>query len=233
MSKRHTEENLEAAIEGCLLTDHAYAKGQSGDYDVEKALEPLRVLAFIKATQEKLWSGLVAVHGAAAEEILLAGLVKELSTKGMLNVLRNGFKVYGKKFRVAIFAPNNNKNPDNWTLYNKNELSVTRQLYYGEKHRKSLDMVLFLNGLPIITFELKSELPGSQKVEEAKKQYKNDRDQNELLFQFKKRALVHFAVDESLVFMATRLSGSKTFFLPFNLGCNGGAGNRFGKRWRL
>ncbi|PWQ95507.1 type I restriction endonuclease subunit R [Leucothrix pacifica] len=225
MSKRHTEEKLETAIEDCLLNVHGYEKGQSGDYDAEKAMEPQRVIDFIKATQQKVWSGLVAVHGAASEGILLDGLIKELSTKGMLNILRNGFKVYGKRFKVASFAPNNNKNPESWALYAENVLSVTRQLYYGEKHGKSLDMVLFLNGLPIITIELKSELPGNQNVEAAKKQYKKDRDHNELLFQFKKRALVHFAVDENLVFMSTRLSGAKTFFLPFNLGCDDGAGN--------
>ncbi|HAM19107.1 MAG TPA: type I restriction endonuclease subunit R, partial [Alteromonas macleodii] len=152
------------------------------------------------------------------------GLVKELNTKGMLKVLRHGFKVYGKKFKVASFAPSNNLNPENWALFSKNVLSVTRQLYYSDKHKNSLDMVLFLNGLPVATLELKNPLSG-QTVEDAKKQYKRDRDHRELLFEFKKRALVHFAVDQDLVFMTTRLSGDKTFFLPFNLGCSGGAGN--------
>ena len=145
----------------------------------------------------------------------------------MLKVLRHGFKVYGKKFRVASFAPSNDKNPDNWTQFNANVLSVTRQLYYGatggaRSHRKSLDMVLFLNGLPIATLELKNPLTG-QTVEDAKKQYKKDRDHRELLFEFKKRALVHFAVDPDLIFMTTRLSGDKTVFLPFNLGSNPGS----------
>lgn len=222
--KKHTEDRLEDAIEYCLINEHHYKQGQSKDFDVEKAIEPARVIDFIKATQEKVWSGLEAVHGAASEGLLLDGLVKELNTKGMLKVLRHGFKVYGKKFKVASFAPSNNKSPDNWTQFNKNVLSVTRQLYYSDKHKNSLDMVLFLNGLPIATLELKNPLSG-QTVEDAKKQYKKDRDHRELLFEFKKRVLVHFAVDQDLVFMTTRLSGDRTFFLPFNLGCNGGAGN--------
>lgn len=221
MTKKHTEARLEDAIEHCLAQQHHYDIGQSKDFDVERALEPARVIDFIKATQDKVWSGLVAIHGEAAQGLLLDGLVKELNTKGMLKVLRHGFKVYGKKFKVATFAPSNNKNPDNWALYNKNMLSVTRQLYYSDKHKNSLDMVLFLNGLPIVTLELKNPLSG-QTVEDAKKQYKKDRDHRELLFEFKKRALVHFAVDQDLVFMTTRLSGDKTFFLPFNLGSNPG-----------
>ena len=224
MSKKHSEARLEEAIEHCLLNDHGYEKGQSSDFDVERALEPTAVIRFIKATQAKVLAGLEAVHGTKAVRLLLDGLVKELNTKGMLNVLRHGFKVYGKKFKVANFAPNNHKNPDNWAQFKQNVLSVTRQLYYSNKHTKSLDMVLFLNGLPIATLELKNPLSG-QTVENAKKQYKQDRDHRELMFEFKKRALVHFAVDQDLVFMATRLSGAKTLFLPFNLGCKGGAGN--------
>jgi type I restriction enzyme R subunit len=156
--------------------------------------------------------------------VVLDHLVKELDTKGMLKVLRQGFKCYGKKLRVAVFAPSNTLNPDTLALYEKNVLSVTRQLFYGESHAKSLDLVLFLNGLPIATVELKNPLSG-QTVEDAKRQYKKDRDPRELLFDFKKRTLVHFAVDQDQVAMATRLSGDKTHFLPFNLGDQGHAGN--------
>ena len=219
--KIHTEERLEDAIEHCLIQQHGYQQGHSQDFDRQRAIEPQRVIDFIKATQAKVWAGLAAVHGEATRELVLDGLVKELNTKGMLKVLRHGFKVYGKKFKLAAFAPSNNKNPDNWAQYDKNVLSVTRQLYYSDKHKNSLDMVLFLNGLPIATLELKNSLSG-QTVENAKRQYKKDRDQRELLFEFKKRALVHFAVDQDLVFMTTRLSGDKTFFLPFNLGSNPG-----------
>ena len=115
---------------------------------------------------------------------------------------------------MAFFAPNNNKNEETWALYKNNILSVTRQLYYSNLHRNSLDVVLFLNGVPIVTMELKNELSG-QDVEHAKRQYKHDRDPKELIFEFKKQTLVHFAVDTQLVFMATRLNGNKTFFFPF------------------
>lgn len=224
MNKKHTEAKLEDAIEHCLITQQGFSKGESKDYDAALALEPARVMAFFKATQAKTINALASIHGATTEKIVLDALVKELAIKGMLKVLRNGFKCYGKKLKVAFFAPNNKLNPESWALYDKNSLSVTRQLYYSDKHTNSLDMVLFLNGLPIITAELKNPLSG-QTVEDAKTQYKKDRDHRELIFEFKKRALVHFAVDQDLVFMATRLSGDKTFFLPFNLGCDGGAGN--------
>ena len=125
---------------------------------------------------------------------------------------------------MAVFAPSNRMNPDTLALYGKNLLSVTRQLHYGTEHLKSLDIVLFLNGLPLITAELKNPLSG-QTVENAKIQYRKDRDPRELIFDFKKRTLVHFAVDQDRVFMTTRLSGDKTYFLPFNLGNNGHAGN--------
>jgi len=225
MSKKHTEAKLEDAIEHCLIAQHGFSKGESKDYDPALALEPARIIAFLKATQAKTWGSLESIHGAETGKMVLDALVKELAIKGMLKVLRYGFKCYGKKLKVAFFAPNNKLNPESWVLYGKNVLSVTRQLYYSDKHGNSLDMVLFLNGLPLITMELKSQLPGTQKVEEAKKQYKKDRDPRELIFEFKKRTLVHFAVDEDLVFMTTRLNGDKTFFLPFNLGCDGGAGN--------
>ncbi len=224
MNKKHTEDKLEDAIEHYLVSEHGYEKGKSEDYNTTLAMEPAGLVSFIRATQKKVWDSLAAIHGDATEAIVLDFLSKELNTKGMLKVLRHGFKCYGKKLRVAIFAPNNRKNPETWADYHKNVLSVTRQLYYGEKHQKSLDLVLFLNGLPVITAELKNPLSG-QTVENAKKQYKKDRDHRELIFEFKKRTLVHFAVDQDLVFMTTRLSGDKTYFLPFNLGCNGGAGN--------
>jgi type I restriction enzyme R subunit len=228
--KKHTEARLEDAIVDHLSTQGGYDavdynKGEAaGRYDKPRALDPMLVLGFIQATQPKVWQGLQAVHHDDTGKVVLDHLVKELETRGMLKVLRQGFKCYGKKLRVAVFAPNNRMNPDTLALYEQNVLSVTRQLYYGEAHAKSLDLVLFLNGLPIATAELKNPLSG-QTVENAKKQYKRDRDQRELLFDFKKRALVHFAGDQDLVFMATRLSGDKTHFLPFNLGDDGHAGN--------
>ena len=228
--KNHTEARLEDAIVAHLTTQGGYvfvdyAKGPAKDrYDKVRALDPALVLGFIQTTQGKTWKSLEAIHGDETSRIVLDHLAKELETKGMLKVLRQGFKCYGKKLRVAVFAPNNRMNPDTLALYGQNVLSVTRQLFYSEAHTKSLDLVLFLNGLPMATVELKNEMSG-QTVEDAKTQYKKHRDQRELLFDFKKRTLVHFAVDPDQVFMATRLSGDKTHFLPFNLGNAGHAGN--------
>ncbi|WP_416305640.1 type I restriction endonuclease subunit R [Neptunicella sp. SCSIO 80796] len=222
--KKHTEARFEDAIEACLLEKHLYEQGISNEFDTEKSLEPLRVIRFVQTTQPKVWSALEAIHGEGTPDLIVDTLAKELNTRGTLKVLRHGFKCYGKKIKMAFFAPNNNKNEETWALYKNNILSVTRQLYYSNLHRNSLDVVLFLNGVPIVTMELKNELSG-QDVEHAKRQYKHDRDPKELIFEFKKRTLVHFAVDTQLVFMATRLNGDKTFFLPFNKGCNHGAGN--------
>ena len=228
--KKHTEARLEDAIVDSLTSQGGfefvdYRTGPAaGRYDKALALDPALVLSFIQATQPKVWQSLQAIHQDDAPKVVLDHLTKELDTKGMLKVLRQGFKCYGKKLRVAVFAPNNAMNPDTLALYGQNRLTVTRQLYYSEAHSKSLDLVLFLNGLPIATAELKNPLSG-QTVEDAKRQYKRDRDARELLFEFKKRTLVHFAVDQDQVFMATRLSGDKTYFLPFNLGDHGHAGN--------
>lgn len=228
--KKHTEARLEDAIiehltaqGGYVLMD--YREGEAKErYDRARALDPALVLGFIQATQDKVWKSLQAIHGPETGKVVLDHLVKELDTKGMLKVLRQGFKCYGKKLLVAVFAPNNRMNADTLALYGKNVLSVTRQLYYSADHSKSLDLVLFLNGLPVATAELKNPLSG-QTVEDAKKQYKKDRDHREPIFDFAKRTLVHFAVDQDLVFMTTRLSGDKTYFLPFNLGNHGHAGN--------
>ncbi|WP_347275278.1 RNA-binding domain-containing protein [Candidatus Kuenenia sp.] len=222
--KKHTENRLEDAIEYQFIENDCYKKGASDDFDTERALETARVLTFIQKTQEKQWLALKGIHGNDTEKVVLDDLCKTLETQGMLNVLRHGFKCYGKKLKVAFFAPSTKLNPDTLAQYKANTLSVTRQLYFSASNKKSLDMVLFLNGLPVVTMELKNPMSG-QTVEDAKHQYKADRDPKEKLFEFKKRALVHFAVDHDLVFMTTRLSGAKTLFLPFNLGCDGGAGN--------
>lgn len=228
--KKHTEARLEDAIVDEIVMQGGYAfvdynaGAAEGAYDTAKALDPELVISFIEKTQPKPWASLKAIHGESSGNILIDSLSKELDTKGMLKVLRHGFKCFGKKFRAAYFAPSNAMNPDTQARYAANVLSVTRQLFYSGENRKSLDLVLFLNGLPVATMELKNPLSG-QNVEHAKKQYKRDRDPNEPIFQFKKRALVHFAVDQDQVFMSTRLSGDKTFFLPFNRGHENHAGN--------
>lgn len=229
--RQHTEARLEDAIVHALCEGGGgyrfidYRQGEAaGRFDKARALDAAELLAFIQQTQPKPWASLRAVHGAETERIVIDHLVKELDTKGMLKVLRQGFKCYGKTLRVASFAPANGLNPLTQAEYAANRLVVTRQLQYSEAHHNSLDLVLLLNGLPLVTAELKNPMTG-QTVEDAKLQYKRDRDGREAIFEFKKRALVHFAVDPDQVFMTTRLSGSQTHFLPFNRGDNGHAGN--------
>ncbi len=133
--KKHTEARLEDAIIDHLTTQGGYVfvdyrEGEAKDrYDKARALDPALVVGFIQSTQEKLWKSLLAIHGDETSKVVLDHLVKELETKGMLKVLRQGFKCYGKLLRVAIFAPNNRMNPDTLALYGQNILSVTRQLY--------------------------------------------------------------------------------------------------------
>ena len=221
----HREIAFEDAIENHLLNEAGYTKADPKNFDRERALDPTVLIPFIKETQPELWEGLESLHGAETESVLLDDLCKALdSPQGSLTVLRHGFKCFGKLVRVAFFAPAHGMNPDTEKLYAANRLTVTRQLHYSTKNENSVDVVLSLNGIPVATAELKNPMSG-QNVEHAKHQYKSDRDPRERLFEFKKRALVHFAVDPDAVYMATRLAGNKTYFLPFNQGDGTGAGN--------
>jgi type I restriction enzyme R subunit len=147
-----------------------------------------------------------------------------MDLRGSLDVLRNGFTDYGVKFRMAFFKPETGLNQDTIALYDQNRLKVVRQVYYSQKNKNSVDLVLAVNGLPVATMELKNQFTG-QTAGNAKRQYAFTRDNRELLFAFKKRSLVHFAVDPDVVYMTTKLDGSKTYWLPFNRGNNNGQGN--------
>ncbi len=216
---------FEDAIETSLLVYGGYIKGTRAHYDVAMALDPVMLLAFLRETQPDAWAKLETYHGANVETKFLQRLVKELDARGTLDVLRHGVTDYGVSFRLAYFRPMSGRNPDALTRYAQNRLTVTRQLHYSAKDTaKSLDLVLAVNGLPVATAELKSHLTG-QTVENARWQYRTLRDPKELLFQFKRRALVHFAVDPDEVAMTTRLAGEETSFLPFNRGRGKGGGN--------
>ncbi|MCL5073558.1 MAG: type I restriction endonuclease, partial [Actinobacteria bacterium] len=165
-------------------------------------------------TQPKEFENLQIQYGDDTENKIFYRLFQEISQKGALEVLRKGFKDRGSKFRMAYFKPSSGLNPEAKALYEQNRFSVIRQLKFSTRNVKSLDMVLFLNGIPVITAELKNTLTG-QFVEQAIKQYKLDRDPKEDLFKFK-RCLVHFAVGNEKVYMTTKLSGAATKFLPFN-----------------
>jgi type I restriction enzyme R subunit len=226
MPGRHTETTFESAIEEHLLLKSEYGKGDKDAFDPERGLDPTILIPFVQETQPKEWQYLKSLQKDKAEIVLLDALCASLDSEheGCLSVLRHGFKCFGKLFHVAYFAPASGMNPDTQKLYAANRLTVTRQLRYSNKHNNTLDLVLSLNGLPLVTAELKNPLTG-QTYRDAIEQYKNDRDPNDLIFHFKKRALVHFAVDPDLVYMTTRLKGKSTYFLPFNLGNRTGAGN--------
>ena len=179
---------------------------------------PPLLFAFLRATQPDEWKRLQSVHGDAVETRFLARLVKELDNRGTLDVLRHGVIDYGVRFRLAYFRPATDLNADACRLYEANSLTVTRQLHFSKaRPQDSVDMALFLNGLPIATLELKNHFTG-QSAADARKQFIKDRDPREPLFAFKKRALAHFAVDPDEVWMTTKLNGRDTRFLPFNQG---------------
>jgi type I restriction enzyme R subunit len=224
----HTELTFESAIEISLLETGGYTKGFSEDFDAQLGLFPKYIIEFLKASQPKSWEKLINIHKDEAEKKVIQRLIKEIDLRGALDVIRNGFTDYGVKFQMAYFKPESTLNPEAEALYLSNHLSVTRQLYYERVGKNSIDMVLSLNGLPIATIELKNQFSG-QSVDNAKKQYVYDREPSEPIFQFKKRTLVHFAVDTDECFMTTKLDGKHTRYLPFNIGSNNGAGNPVNK----
>lgn len=201
-----------------------YRKRRPEDYDRTLCLLPSDVLDFVLATQPKEWKKLEQHYGKdAVREQFLKRLAAEIERRGALDVLRNGLKDSGCKFRLAYFRPASGLNEETRRLYMANLFAVVRQLRYSTRTEKSLDLVLFLNGIPIFTAELKNPLTG-QNVEDAIRQYKTDRDPREPLFSYG-RCLAHFAVDPDLVYVTTQLAGPRTRFLPFNQGRFGGAGN--------
>ena len=223
MNSHIKEEDFESAIEACLL-GNGYEPVSKAAYEPIPALFPELTLAFIRATQPKEWAKLEALHGANTETTVLKDLTHWLDTHGTLAVLRNGFKCYGRTLRVAYFKPAHGMNPELAAQYAANRIGVTRQLRYSQRNTNELDLVLSINGIPVASAELKNPITG-QTVTDAIAQYQRDRDHREPLFEFKRRALVHFAVDTEQVFMTTRLAGGATHFLPFNKGLDGGAGN--------
>lgn len=226
MTSEHKELAFEKAIEESLVTTGGYLSVDRSQYDPVRGLFPEEVIAFIQETQPREWQYLESIQKSRARETLLEDLCRALNSQheGSLSVLRRGFKCFGKLFRVACFAPASGLNPEILRLYNTNRLAITRQLKYSPHHNNTLDVTLALNGIPIATLELKNQMTG-QTVQDAIAQYKRDRDPNDLIFQFRKRSLVHFAVDTDRAYMTTRLSGKSTHFLPFNRGNNGGEGN--------
>jgi hypothetical protein len=228
--KQTSEAAFETAIEAMLLND-GYSKLASGTFDTERAIFPDEALTFIRETQAKTWEKLETLHGAKTGERVLQALCKWLDTHGGLTTLRHGFKCFGKTPRIAFFRPAHGLNPELEARYRANRLGITRQLYFSGKNKKSLDVVLSVNGIPVVMLELKNPLSG-QTAANAIHQYRHDRDPREPIFLFTKHTLVHFAVDTEAAHMTTRLAGTSTHFLPFNKGWDGGAGNEPDKQGR-
>jgi|RhiMetdeSRZDD1v2_1073273.scaffolds.fasta_scaffold38492_1 type I restriction enzyme, R subunit len=223
MSERYSEAAFETVIEAQLLAN-GYRAVDRNSFDRERAIFPETVLAFIRETQPKEWSRLEALHGEKTGGQILSDLCKWMDTNGALATLRHGFKCYGRTLHAAFFKAAHELNPELEARYAANRLGLTRQLHFSSRSEQSLDVTLSLNGIPVATLELKNPLTG-QTVEDARQQYMQGRDPREPIFEFKRRTLVHFAVDTEAVFMTTRLAGSATLFLPFNKGCDGGASN--------
>ena len=222
-SARHSEAAFEDVIEEHLL-QHGYHT-VTALFDKARAIFPDEIIAFIQETQPDEWSKLEAMHGDKTAVQILNDLSRWMDTYGSLHTLRHGFKCYGRTLRIAYFKAAHGLNPALEARYEANRMGIIRQLHYSEKEpRLSLDVTLVVNGIPVVTIELKNPLT-NQTVENAKYQYRHDRDQREPIFEFKRRSLVHFAVDTEEVWMTTRLAGTATHFLPFNKGNDGGSGN--------
>ncbi len=214
------------------LVDHGYnavkvgnAQGEPTDFDRQRGLDTAELFAFIGATQGEAWGKLTKLHGGdpnVAQAKFADRLAGELDKRGTVDVLRHGVVDHGVTIRLAFFRPAHRLTPELVARYRANRLTVTRQLPYESGSAKTLDLALFVNGVPVATAELKNALTG-QGVDQAIAQYRTDRDPaNRTLA---KRAVVHFAVDTESVAMTTRLSGRSTRFLPFNRGHGRGAGN--------
>jgi type I restriction enzyme R subunit len=197
----------------------------TGDFDRTRGIDTAELFAFLEATQAEIWASLIKAHGGnpdTAQKKFLQRLAAELDDRGTVDVLRHGIMDQNVHIRLAYFKPAHGLTPELIQRYAANRLTVTRQLPFEVGSNKTLDLCLFVNGMPVATAELKNELTG-QGLDNAMKQYRTDRDPRNVTLG--RRAVVHFAVDPLRVSMTTKLAGQSTRFLPFNLGSAGGAGN--------
>ena len=222
-----TEKRFESDIESYFLSpEGGYTKG-TDVYDPKLGLFKDTLISFIKSSQPRAWMRFANANAADPEKKFCQAFNNACDMDGVLHVLRHGFKHRGIAFRVCYFMPESGLNQTDVENYQKNIFHCIRQWHYSADNNNSVDMLLAVNGIPLFAFELKNQFTG-QSVENAKRQWKQDRDPREICFQFDKRILAYFCVDLSEAWMATRLAGDKTYFLPFNQGSNG-AGNDGGK----
>ncbi|MDY2663852.1 MAG: type I restriction endonuclease [Bariatricus massiliensis] len=221
------EKRFEQDIEEYLITSGGYVKGNPSAFDRKLALDKGAFVSFIKASQPAQWQRYEKIYGADSENKVVERFNREVKMTSLLNVLRHGFTDRGIKFRAVFWKPETSLNTTSQNQYEANIFQCTRQLHYSVLNENSIDIVLFMNGIPVVSMELKCQFTG-QDTSNAIQQYKFDRASKDTIFAFKERVLVHFAVDLANVYMTTRLEGDKTYFLPFNQGSNG-AGRVGGK----
>lgn len=223
----HKEKVLQEHLVAQLVAVQGYERRNAkSDYDRPLAMDRALVLRFVQQTQAEAWDKLVGQYSSSAEDTFFKQLEKALKDRGLLDVLRKGIKIVpGIPFSLCYFRPASGLEPKRVAEYQSNILSVMDEVEYSQRHGGRIDVVLFVNGLPVATLEAKNLLTGST-FRNAEKQYRDDRaPAGEPLLTFKRGALVHFALDEDNVSMTTRLQNGKTRFLPFNRGREGGSGN--------
>lgn len=221
------EKRFEQDIEDYLIHFGGYTKGNPTTFNRVSGLDEGTFIEFVKTSQPKQWERFVKIYDMAAEKQLIDRFSREVKQTSLLNVLRHGFTDRGIKFRAVFWKPETSLNETSRIQYEANILHCTRQLHYSLKNENSIDIVLFLNGIPVVSMELKCQFTG-QSTTNAINQYKFDRAGKDAIFAFKERVLVHFTVDLTNVYMTTRLEGAHTYFLPFNQGSDG-AGKVGGK----
>lgn len=216
----YTEKDLESFIESYLLEHNGYIKRVSQNYDKDLCFDKELLISFLESTQSKELDELKKRLGEGYKIEILKHIASKISKEGIVKALQKGIELRGIKLSLAYRKPSNALNSTSIENYNKNTLSIIRQLYYSKENQNSIDMVIFLNGVPLVSIELKNQLTG-QNVYNAIEQYKKDRDPKE---RFLQNCIVHFALDCDLAFMTTKLEKDKTRFLPFNRGLNNGSG---------
>ena len=223
MATDTTEKGLESYISNYLVETNGFLLRDHIEYDRELCLDTQLLFQFLDSTQAEEVDRLKQLHGESYQHKVTSRIVERIKSKGVIEVLRKGVTDNGVTLRLMYGNPVSDLNPSAKASYTKNIFGVTRQLHFSVGSEQSLDLGLFINGIPVITFELKNELT-KQNVWDAIRQYKQDRSPREPLFAFG-RCMVHFAVDTELVYMTTHLLGDKTYFLPFNKGNADSAGN--------
>ncbi|UUX33274.1 type I restriction endonuclease subunit R [Fundicoccus culcitae] len=221
------EVQFESDIEHYLINKGGYTKGNQSTYDKDLAMDVEKLASFLEDTQSKEWRKYLRIYGDDAIYQLGKRVNDMIDQYGLLHVLRSEVTDRGCRFKLIAFKPESTLNTETMRMYEANRIEVIRQFSYEKERNYTLDMVLSINGIPMVALELKNQLTG-QSVDDAKTQYIRNRNPREKCFQFNKRFLVYFAVDLYEAWMTTKLAKEKTYFLPFNQGSNG-AGNVGGK----